>query len=117
MPIITAGCLFAPDLTSVDVMETIKHVPLTLPARLRPCSVVALTLFAATSAFGADAGMQVAQVEFSGDFLQRTAGETPDVSRFSNGNPVAPGEYRVDLYANKTWLGRSRVVLKQVGTT
>jgi outer membrane usher protein len=29
-----------------------------------------------------------------------------DVSRFENGAPVQPGEYRLDVYVNDTWIGR-----------
>lgn len=29
-----------------------------------------------------------------------------DVSRFENGTPVSPGEYRLDVYVNEGWIGR-----------
>ncbi|MFS2124596.1 fimbria/pilus outer membrane usher protein [Pseudomonas sp. Pseusp97] len=29
-----------------------------------------------------------------------------DVSRFENGAPVEPGEYRLDVYVNESWIGR-----------
>ena len=49
--------------------------------------------------------------EFNPAFLQ--GGSRIDVSRFSRGNPVLPGEYVVDLYVNETWL--SRVAVRFVG--
>jgi outer membrane usher protein len=87
-------------------------------ARLRPCSVVVLSLFSTTGAFaaGSSAGTQVAAVEFNDLFLQRPGATHIDVSRFDKGNPVIPGTYRVDLYVGSTWLGRTDVTLKQIGT-
>lgn len=32
-----------------------------------------------------------------------------DVSRFENGTPVTPGEYRLDVYVNDSWVGRMPV--------
>ncbi len=34
---------------------------------------------------------------------------TTDLSRFERGNPVLPGTYRVDIYLNDVWVGRSDV--------
>jgi len=46
-------------------------------------------------------------VEFNPSFLQ---GATKvDVSRFSRGNPVLPGDYVVDLQINSKWVGRASV--------
>ncbi len=40
-------------------------------------------------------------VDFNADFLSVESGATAvDVSRFARGNPVLPGDYRVDLYLN-----------------
>jgi outer membrane usher protein len=48
-----------------------------------------------------------AQVEFNPAFLQ---GATKvDVSRFSRGNPVLPGDYSVDLQVNDKWMGHASV--------
>lgn len=86
-------------------------------ARLRPCSVVALSLFSTTGAFAANiaGGTQVAAVEFNDLFLQRPGAAHVDVSRYDKGNPVVPGTYRADLYVGQTWLGRTDVTLKQIG--
>jgi outer membrane usher protein len=47
------------------------------------------------------------EVEFNPAFLQ---GPTKvDVSRFSKGNPVLPGDYSVDLQVNDKWVGRASV--------
>jgi outer membrane usher protein len=48
-----------------------------------------------------------APVEFNSAFLQ--GGSQVDVSRFSRGNPVLPGEYLVDLQINGKWVGRASV--------
>ena len=47
------------------------------------------------------------QVEFDPAFLQ--GGSQVDVSRFSRGNPVLPGDYMVDLQINGKWTGRVSV--------
>jgi outer membrane usher protein len=47
------------------------------------------------------------QVEFNAAFLQ--GGSQVDVSRFSRGNPVLPGDYMVDLQINGKWTGRASV--------
>jgi outer membrane usher protein len=47
------------------------------------------------------------EVEFNPAFLQ---GSTKvDVSRFSHGNPVLPGDYAVDLQVNGKWMGHATV--------
>jgi outer membrane usher protein len=46
-------------------------------------------------------------VEFNSAFLQ--GGSQVDVSRFSHGNPVLPGDYLVDLQINGKWVGRASV--------
>jgi outer membrane usher protein len=47
------------------------------------------------------------QVEFNPAFLQ--GGSKVDVSQFSRGNPVLPGEYLVDLRINTKWAGRASI--------
>lgn len=41
-------------------------------------------------------------VEFSDSFLRFSV----DTARYSEGNPVAPGERRIDIYLNEQWIGR-----------
>jgi outer membrane usher protein len=48
-----------------------------------------------------------AAVEFNSSFLQ--GGGKVDVSRFSRGNPVLPGDYSVDVQINGKWVGRASV--------
>ena len=48
-----------------------------------------------------------ASVEFNSSFLQ--GGAKVDVSRFSRGNPVLPGDYVVDLEINSKWVGRASI--------
>ncbi len=80
----------------------------TIPERLSRsgpgllCALV--TLFPALSCAAEPAGQQV---EFNPAFLQ--GGPKVDVSRFSRGNPVLPGEYMVDLQINGKWVGRASV--------
>ncbi len=46
-------------------------------------------------------------MEFNSAFLHD--GSQVDISRFSRGNPVLPGEYMVDLQINDKWVGRVSV--------
>jgi len=48
-----------------------------------------------------------APVEFDSAFLR--GGAQVDVSRFSRGNPVLPGDYLVDLQVNGKWIGHASV--------
>ncbi|WP_459622805.1 fimbria/pilus outer membrane usher protein, partial [Burkholderia sp. 3C] len=47
-----------------------------------------------------------ANVEFNPDFLPKEGGKRVDLSRYEAGNPVLPGQYRVDLFLNTRPLGR-----------
>ncbi|MGC1457942.1 MAG: fimbria/pilus outer membrane usher protein, partial [Steroidobacteraceae bacterium] len=66
--------------------------------------IALLTLFP-TISLAADPA--AADIEFNPAFLQ--GGSKVDVSRFSRGNPVLPGDYTVDLQVNEKWLGRASV--------
>ncbi|CNI97043.1 fimbria/pilus outer membrane usher protein [Yersinia vastinensis] len=44
-------------------------------------------------------------VEFSDSFLRFSV----DAARYSEGNPVAPGERSIDIYLNEQWIGRQSV--------
>jgi outer membrane usher protein len=65
----------------------------------------ALAVWGAAPAFAVPNGSQLADVQFNSDFLMKPKGQSVDVSRFSRGNPVQPGEYTVDLYVNGNWVG------------
>ncbi|WP_052007318.1 fimbria/pilus outer membrane usher protein [Burkholderia paludis] len=89
--------------------------------RLRPCFMLALSVFASVDAPAAtvDAGAgatQVAEVQFDDQFLQRPGSTRVDVSRFEKGNVAEPGSYRVDLFVNTNWIGRTGITLRQIGT-
>lgn len=56
---------------------------------------------------------QVAQVEFDSSFLAPSSIKGVDLSRFSKGNFVAPGQYAVDLATNDNWVGRARITFKR----
>lgn len=45
------------------------------------------------------------EVNFSTDFLYGAVGQQVDISRFSRGNPVLPGEYDVGVQVNDKWIG------------
>ncbi len=67
--------------------------------------ILALATLSPTPSRAADAAGS--QVDFNTAFLQ---GKSPiDVSQFSHGNPVLPGEYLVDLSINGKWTGRVSV--------
>jgi outer membrane usher protein len=65
----------------------------------------ALVTLSAAPASAADAPEP--PVEFNPAFLH--GGSQVDVSHFSHGNPVLPGEYLVDLQINDKWVGRVSV--------
>ncbi|WP_260396843.1 fimbria/pilus outer membrane usher protein [Variovorax sp. KBW07] len=56
---------------------------------------------------------QVAQVEFDSSFLAPSSAKGVDLSRFSKGNFVAPGQYIVELTVNENWVGRARTTFKK----
>ncbi|HEV2703307.1 MAG TPA: fimbria/pilus outer membrane usher protein, partial [Steroidobacteraceae bacterium] len=66
-----------------------------------------MALVALFPAMSAGADSTPAEVDFNPAFLQ--GGSKVDVSRFSRGNPVLPGDYLVDLQVNDKWLGRASV--------
>lgn len=55
---------------------------------------------------------QLASASFDQDFLRSGSGETVDLSRFANGNPLLPGEYRVDVYVADRFVARETVTVK-----
>ncbi|MBO9537920.1 fimbria/pilus outer membrane usher protein [Herbaspirillum sp.] len=99
------------------------HTPLT-----RACAAVLLALGGMTQAMGADpvpatpagAAQQPAAspataeaLDFNSDFLTPQPGTLQmDLSRYARGNPVLPGEYRVDLYLNGQPMGPRDVLVK-----
>ncbi len=68
---------------------------------------VLFALGALSSAASQAAESTATSVEFNPAFLQ--GGSKVDVSRFSRGNPVLPGDYLVDVLINGTWVGRTSV--------
>ncbi|MBV8272439.1 MAG: fimbrial biogenesis outer membrane usher protein, partial [Cupriavidus sp.] len=71
--------------------------------------ILATTLPTAAIAEPFDGAVPVAAVQFNNAFLQRSDGTSVDVSRFTTGNPITPGDYPVDLYLNGAWIGRETV--------
>lgn len=65
----------------------------------------------AQSAAGAVPLAPPANAQFNSNFLSGQARRI-DLSVFSNGNPMAAGTYRVDLYVNGAWQGRHDVAFK-----
>lgn len=71
----------------------------------------------ASSEFQSSKAMQTTavpeMVDFNPDFLSSQAGMGQvDLSRYARGNPVLPGDYRVDLYLNGQAMGPVNVVVK-----
>ena len=67
----------------------------------------AIALVALFPSICAAADTANSEVDFNPAFLQ---GKTKvDVSRFSKGNPVLPGDYSIDLQVNGAWIGHSTV--------
>jgi outer membrane usher protein len=60
----------------------------------------------------AAARAQQAKVEFNTDFMTPQTRAGIDVTRFEKGNPVLPGEYRVELSLNGRALGRAGITVK-----
>lgn len=57
-------------------------------------------------------GDVLADVSFNSNFFR--GAESVDVSRFANGNPILAGTYRVDTFANGSWIGRDNVLFRAV---
>lgn len=73
------------------------------------CSLVvgALLMMGTDSVQAAQSAGAPSYAAFNPSFFEN-GGKTPsvDVSRFENGTPVEPGEYRLDVYVNDAWVGR-----------
>lgn len=86
---------------------------LNTPARVRNGSLIrrrfpfmarGLILLTSAHAWGAGA---VENVEFNPAFFpDAVRGRQVDISKFSQGNVVLPGSYRIDIYLNGQWIGR-----------
>lgn len=67
--------------------------------------VLTIAVFASGSSGLSHAEMSAQPpVEFNDDFLVRPSGQSIDLSRFSRGNPVLPGDYIADVYLNGNWI-------------
>src|SRR5262245_45090199 len=75
------------------------------PAQKAAGSLCALAMLAAAPAHAAEPAAP--EVEFNPAFLRN--GSQIDVSRFSRGNSVLPGEYLLDLQINGKWTSRESV--------
>jgi len=89
--------------------QTIRPRRSNHPGRIpfRHSSVVLLiTFWSCASPLVARAQAEsLAQVQFNDLMLMKPRGQSIDVSRFSRGNPVSPGNYTVDVYRNGDWIG------------
>lgn len=83
---------------------------------VRPGSIGFLTLSLCANGLvlAAEPVSTAKEVQFSNEFL-RTGTRAIDTSRFSKGNVTPPGQYRVDLYINKSWLAKVDITLGVVG--
>ena len=50
---------------------------------------------------------------FNSSFLMGSARDM-DTSLYSHGNPVSPGQYRLDMYVNGKWFGKQDIVFSSV---
>ncbi|MEJ8812456.1 fimbria/pilus outer membrane usher protein [Variovorax ureilyticus] len=78
--------------------------------RLAHCILMALGTLPAGPLLAAPSSAPQ-KVEFSPGFLGNSA-RNIDLSRFERGNPMLPGEWRVDLYVNQYLASRERVVFR-----
>lgn len=58
----------------------------------------------------------VTTAEFDRTLLSGAGSNTTDLSRFERGNPVTPGIYSLDVFLNKSWVGRAKVRFAAQGT-
>ncbi|WP_175035218.1 fimbria/pilus outer membrane usher protein [Burkholderia lata] len=58
---------------------------------------------------GPAGNFDVAQVRFNDTLMMKPRGQRLDLDRFAKGNPIAPGNYLLDLYINGRWNGRASV--------
>ncbi|VWD34762.1 fimbrial protein [Burkholderia lata] len=65
--------------------------------------------FAADASTASADRVQVAQVHFDDTLMMKPRGQRLDLEQFAQGNPVAAGDYLVDIYVNGTWNGKSTV--------
>jgi len=49
---------------------------------------------------------------FNTRLLPGTHAQSIDISRFERGNPVVPGTYRLDVFVNNNWVGRTDVAFR-----
>jgi outer membrane usher protein len=78
------------------------------PQLLSRCACGLLLTLAALAPLPAPAADPAASpVEFDPAFLR--GGAQVDVSQFSRGNPVLPGDYLIDVWINQKWSGRASV--------
>lgn len=83
---------------------------------VRKGSISLLTLCLCTSclAMAAESANTAKEVQFNDDFL-RAGKQAIETSRFSKGNIAPPGQYRVDLYVNKSWQAKVDITLRAIG--
>ena len=74
---------------------------------LKSLSVCYLAIFSFWGMFSppSSAAENLEYVEFSDAFLRFSV----DATRYSEGNPVSPGDRRVDIYLNEQWIGRQNM--------
>lgn len=75
-------------------------------------SVAHLLLFVLLLTVGSRVSVGQERVEFDSAFLRGGAVRGLDVSRYSQDNPVPPGEYDSDIYVNDNWKGKTRLLFK-----
>lgn len=88
--------------------------PATRPWVRQPCAFYVLLAVLAPCRGWAD---DSEHVDFNPAFITDSQGRPVDVSQFENGNPIAPGGHRVDLYLNGNWQGREQLTVRKADAT
>ncbi|WP_095099947.1 fimbria/pilus outer membrane usher protein [Pseudomonas sp. Irchel 3A5] len=79
----------------------------------QPCALFVLLTMLPCSVLADDSE----HVDFNPAFITDSQGRAVDVSQFENGNPLAAGGYRVDLYLNGNWQGRELLTVRKDSAT
>ncbi|WP_233492827.1 fimbria/pilus outer membrane usher protein [Chromobacterium sp. ATCC 53434] len=86
---------------------------------ISPLGLLICGWFGSQAAWAGSTGAEAAEqgdVQFNPVFInQNSNGQQVDLSRFNQRGGAFPGNYRADVYANTTWIGRRDVQMKDLG--
>ncbi len=81
------------------------------PRQTRRTFMTSLLAMAVSSAAYATSSASPQVAQFDAGFIRGLSGQAADLSRFSNGNSLPPGNYRFDVYINELWVGRQEIAV------